>query len=223
MMRIAAAAPAALALTLAGPARTDTGWPDGFVARLEAMARLESLNAELLSHPSATATLQAFCDRHGARPGLKVRARRIPGAEKPADTEVRRDLAVGPDAQVRYRRVALTCGDTILSEADNWYRPERLTAEMNRLLDETETPFGVAAAPLAYRRVTLSAQLLARPLPEGWEDQPPEANAAPLALPEQILRHRAVLIGQDGAPISLVVETYSANLLRPRIGAPGAR
>lgn len=219
-MRIAAAAPAALALTLAGPARTNPGWPDGFVTRLEAMARLESLNGELLSHPSATATLQAFCDRHGAQPGLKIKAKRIPAAEKPADEAVRRDLAVGPDAKVRYRRVTLTCGDTVLSEADNWYRPDRLTPEMNRLLDETETPFGVAAAPLAYRRVTLSAELLARPLPDGWEDQPPEANAAPLTLPAQILRHRAVLIGRDGAPISLVVETYSANLLQPRIGAP---
>jgi hypothetical protein len=91
---------------------------------------------------------------------------------------------------------------------------------MNRLLDETETPFGVAAAPLAYRRVTLSAEVLARPLPEGWEAQPPEANAAPFDLPQEILRHRAVLIGQDGVPISLVVETYSSNLLRLRIGAP---
>lgn len=220
MTRIAAAAPAALALTLAGPARTNPGWPDGFVARLEAMARLESLNGELLSNPSATATLQKFCDRHGARPGLKVKAVRLPGPEKSADADVRRDLTVGPGAAVRYRRVALTCGDTVLSEADNWYRPDRLTPEMNRLLEETETPFGVAAAPLAYRRVTLSAELLYRPLPEGWEDQPPEVNAAPLDLPEEILRHRAVLIGRDGAPISLVVETYSSNLLQLRIGAP---
>ena len=219
-MRIAAAAPAALALVLAGPARANPGWPEGFVVRLEAMARLESLNAELLSHPSATATLQRFCDRHGAVPGLKIVARRIPGADKPASPDIRRDLMVSPDTPLRYRHVALTCGETVLSQADNWYRPERLTPEMNRLLDETETPFGVAAAPLAYRRVTLSAELLARPLPEGWEDQAPEANAAPLTLPDEVLRHRAILVGQDGGPISLVVETYSANLLSPRIGAP---
>jgi hypothetical protein len=31
-----------------------------------------------------------------------------------------------------------------------------------------------------------------------------------------------VLIGQDGVPISLVVETYSSSLLAPRIGAPAA-
>jgi hypothetical protein len=221
MMRIAAA-PAALALTLAGPARANPDWPDGFVARLQAMARLESLNAELLSHPSATATLQAFCDRHGARPGLKVAARRLPGVDKPAGPDVRRDLQAGPDTALRYRRVALTCGEVVLSQADNWYRPDRLTPEMNRLLDETETPFGVAAAPLAYRRVTLSAELLFRPLPEGWEEQPPEANAAPVATPPEVLRHRAVLIGQDGVPISLVVETYSSSLLAPRIGAPAA-
>jgi len=217
MMR--AAAPAALALALAGPVRAHPAWPEGFVVRLEAMARLQSLNAELLSHPSATATLQAFCDRHGAHPGLKVMARRLPEPDKAAGPEVRRDLQVGPQTPLRYRRVALTCGEVVLSQADNWYRPDRLTTEMNRLLDETQTPFGVAVAPLAYRRVTLSASLLAHPLPEGWENQPPEANASPLTLPADVLQHRAVLIGADGAPISLVVETYSASLLAPMIGA----
>jgi hypothetical protein len=212
-MRVAAAAPAALALTLAAPVRAHPSWPDGFVARLEAQALLQGLNADLLGHDSATATLQRFCDLHGGRPGLKIAARRMPGPDKPAGEAERRELQVGPQAQLRYRRVALTCGEATLSQADNWYRPDRLTPEMNRLLDDTDTPFGVAAAPLAYRRRTLASNVLARPLPEGWERQPPQANAGPWTPPAQILEHRAVLITPDGIPLSLVVETYSAALL----------
>jgi len=45
---------------------------------------------------------------------------------------------------VKYRRVQPSCGDHILSEADNWYVPRRLTPEMNRLLETTDVPFGRA-------------------------------------------------------------------------------
>lgn len=212
-MRVAAAAPAALALTLAAPVRAHPSWPDGFVVRLEAHARLQELNSDLLSHDSATATLQRFCDRHGGRPGLKIAARRMPGPDKPAGPAERAALQVGPEAPLRYRRVALMCGEAILSQADNWYRPERLTAQMNQLLDETDTPFGVAAAPLAYKRRTIESRALAQALPEGWESQPPEANAGPWTAPAQVLEHRALLSTPDGVPLSLVVETYSATLL----------
>jgi hypothetical protein len=65
--------------------------------------------------------------------------------------------------------VRLTCGDRVLSEADNWYVPARLTPEMNRVLDTTDTAFGRAVQPLNFRRRTLSAKLLWSLLPPGWE------------------------------------------------------
>ncbi len=64
------------------------------------------------------------------------------GPEKPLSREQRKRLRLGDDEPVKYRRVALACGDHILSEADNWYVPARLTPEMNRLLETTDTPFG---------------------------------------------------------------------------------
>ena len=39
-------------------------WPDSFVGRLEALALIESLNADLLSHDSATLTLERWCADH---------------------------------------------------------------------------------------------------------------------------------------------------------------
>jgi hypothetical protein len=190
-------------------------WPDSFLARLAALAQIQQLNADLLSHDSATATLQHWCDTHGNADGAKITAQRVRGQDKPADAQVRAALAAGPDEVLGYRRVRLTCGARVLSEADNWYRPARLTPEMNRLLETTDTPFGVVVKALGYRRHTLSSELLWRPLPPDWETLPRPADfaGATLAIPRELLRHRAVLSTPDGTPFSLVAETYSDEIL----------
>ncbi|MDB5484017.1 MAG: hypothetical protein JWO83_5070 [Caulobacteraceae bacterium] len=122
---------------------------------------------------------------------------------------MRRALRAGPDEAIRYRRVRLVCGGHVLSEADNWYRPARLTGDMNRSLDETDAPFGVVVRPLGFHRRTLAAQWLFQPLrrPSGGDAR------QDLAIPHDILRHRAVLTDARGAPFSLVVETYTAEVL----------
>lgn len=205
----ALAAAAALLAPLSGAA-----WPDSFAARLEAQAQLQAFNAELLSHDSATLTLQHWCETHGTSPGLKIVARRV-ALDKPASAVERADLGVGPDEPLRYRRVELACGERVLSRADNWYRPGRLTPEMNTALDTTQTPFGVVVKALGYHRRTLSSELLFRPLPADWETlpRPPAALGANLIIPPDILRHRAVLSTPDGVPFSLVQETYTDQVL----------
>ena len=55
--------------------------------------------------------------------------------------------------------VQLTCGAHVLSDAENWYLPARLTADMNRRLEETEAPFGRVVAPLGFHRRTLETRL----------------------------------------------------------------
>ena len=47
----------------AAPARA--AGPDGFLKRVEALALLQTFNADLLSHDSATLTLERWCDAHG--------------------------------------------------------------------------------------------------------------------------------------------------------------
>lgn len=192
-------------------------WPATYVARLEAWSQITQLNAELLSHDSATATLQAWCDQHGG--GHRIAAHRLMGQAKAASADDRSALGVGPEEPLAYRRVQLTCGDLVLSEADNWYRPSLLTAEMNRLLETTETPFGVVVRPLNFRRKTLSSTYLFRPLPTNWEGAPPRVRMTRgrLALPKAVLQHRAILQTEQGSAFSLVVETYTdAVLVRPR-------
>jgi hypothetical protein len=111
--------------------------------------------------------------------------------------------------------VRLHCGDHVLSEADNWYVPARLTAEMNQVLDTSDTAFGRAVQALHFHRRTLSAKLLWEPLPHGWEMSPslPPSNKGALQIPAQTIQHRAVLSLPDGTPLSVVVETYTNEVL----------
>jgi chorismate-pyruvate lyase len=210
-----AAAAAALMLQIAsGPAAELAPWPDSFVGRLEALALLESLNADLLSHDSATLTLERWCADHRLADPARIVAERVRDADKPATADVRAALNVKPDEPLGYRRVKLKCGERVLSEADNWYVPARLTPEMNHVLETTDTPFGKAVAALRFRRRTLSAELMWSPLPKGWEmGATVGGGSGALAVPEHVLEHRAVLTLPDGEPFSEVVETYSGEVL----------
>jgi len=197
-------------------------WPDTFVARVEAVALLQTLNADLLSHDSATLTLERWCGVHRLASPAHIVAVRVPDSDKPVSPEQRRELSVTSAEPIRYRRVRLLCGTVVLSEADNWYVPGRLTAEMNKLLDSTDMPFGRVVQALHFQRHTLSSTLLWFPLREGWEMSPipPSDASAVLTIPPELLQHRALLTLPDGTPFSEVVETYQAGVLAFMVPVP---
>ncbi|ARN80031.1 hypothetical protein [Methylocystis bryophila] len=188
--------------------------PNALLSRVETLALIETLNAELLAAKSATSTLETWCADHHMAVAPKIVAKRVAGAEKPASAETRRRLSVSEGETVKYRHVQLLCGAHVLSEADNWYVPGRLTQEMNRLLEDTETPFGKAVAPLHPYRRTFEAKQLWSPLPSGWEMAPrvKEEDAA-VAPPHVLFEHRALLYGEDQRPFSEVDETYTSGVL----------
>jgi hypothetical protein len=217
-----------LAIILAGHAVAAgaPAWPDNFTSRLEVLALLETLNADLLSHDSATLTLDRWCAVHKLASPARVIAEPVHGVDKPPTAAQRHLLGVSATEPIRYRRVRLACGDHVLSEADNWYVPARLTPEMNHVLDTTDIAFGRAVQPLDFRRRTLSAELLWSPLPQGWEMGAPipKEPGATLTIPRAVLEHRAVLTLPDGTPFSEVVETYTSEVLAfPRPSAAVSR
>ena len=181
--------------------------PDTYGNFMLMLNQVQRLNADLLSRDSATATLQLWCDKYGPGGGARIVARRVRGADKAAGKAERHALGVFARTPVAYRRVELLCGDKVLSEADNWYVPARLTPAMNTALEQSQTPFGVVVRPLNFRRRTLASDLLlateimARPKP------------GMLVIPHEVLRHRAVLSTPNGRPFSLVVETYTDQIL----------
>lgn len=212
------AAAAFVALLAAMPARAEDAappWHDDFTTRLAALALLQTLNADLLSHDSATLTLERWCGAHGLAAQAKIIAERVRDQDKSPSAEQRALLGVGAAEKVGYRRVRLRCGPHVLSEADNWYVPARLTPDMNQVLDTTDTAFGRAVQALQFRRRTLSAELLWSPLPQGWENGAAlqGSTGADLVMPHQVLQHRAVLTLPDGTPFSHVVETYTSDVL----------
>jgi hypothetical protein len=151
-----------------------------------------ALEARLESTPSATAALEGWCAERRLAAEPRVLARRV-GADKPAPVAVRAALRAGSSEPIAYRGVELVCGTVVLSVADNWYLPARLTPAMNRTLAETDTPFGRVVAPLNFTRRRLSAR----------------RGPAPF-----VLEHRAVLSTASGVPFSYVVERYTAAAVR---------
>jgi chorismate-pyruvate lyase len=196
-------------------ARTPPIWPDTFLTRVEALALLETLNATLLAARSATFTLDQWCTAHKLSSETKIRAQLIPGVEKQPTAEQRHRLEIDEREPVKFRHVELKCGERMLSEADNWYVPSRLTAEMNTVLDTTDTPFGRAVAALKPFRRTFAVDILWKPLADGWETRPPPADhpQQALTIPPQLFQHRALVITPELKPISEVTETYTSENL----------
>lgn len=155
-------------------------------------ARLAAFEAQLEANSSATAVLQTWCDEHV--PGTRIIAQQVQTVPAPLPPAARKALALKPGEAVHYRRVELTCGNRVLSNADNWYLPDKLTDAMNQTLEHSETPFGAAVAALHFRRRNLETRFL----PPGDEG---------------VLRHSAILLTDKGAPFSFVVETYTKNIL----------
>lgn len=210
---------AVAAVLLAAPVQAQhaPAWPDALLTRTQALALVQGLNAEILASRSATATLERWCRDHGLAPEPRVVAEVLAGEPRAPDADQRRRLRADSGEVVRYRRVRLRCGDQVLSEAENWYLPGRLTPEMNHALETGDTPFGRVVAPLEPYRQTFAARLLWSPLPEGWERAPdpvpPCLSAGPLAIPGALFEHRAVLLGRDSRPIAEVHEVYQRGLL----------
>ncbi|HEX4739705.1 MAG TPA: hypothetical protein VH353_00050 [Caulobacteraceae bacterium] len=186
---------------LVAPAAAAEGQP--------AQAQLAGLETQLLAGGSATAILAGWCADHRLADPPRIVALREPGAAAPAPPEVRRRLGAGPGETIAYRRVRLACGERVLSEADNWYLPARLTPQMNDTLGHTDTPFGAVVKALDFHRVTLAARRL-------WRG--PAGGRAPA----QVLTIEAVLISGAGAPFAVVRETYRGDLFAaPVAGSRG--
>jgi chorismate-pyruvate lyase len=214
LKRLFVAASLSLLFNAARAADPTGGRPENFVDRLESLALIETLNGRLLAGASATATLEKWCADHHMAQSPRIVARRVPGPERAPDSKTRERLQVAPDEPVKYRHVELVCGDHVLSEADNWYVPSRLSPEANRLLETGDTPFGKAIQSLRPYRRTIEAHILWAPLPEGWETTPAGVNPdAPAPVPRNIIEHRAVVFAADQTPLSEVDERYTRETL----------
>ncbi len=156
----------------------------------------------MAANDSATAALQQWCAARGIAEPAQITADTDRSERQAPSPATRAALGVGGDEPVAFRHVRLRCGDTVLSDAKNWYVPARLTSAMNAALETTQVPFGAVVRPLGFHRERL----------ESRRGRMAECPAGTL------LSQRAVLRLPDRRAISLVVECYTqANLF------PGTR
>lgn len=153
----------------------------------------------LAEQDSATAALEQWCAAKGIAKPAQIKAFQVVGEKYSVPQEVRDLLDAGPIEPIGHRHVWLACGDTVMSDAHNWFIPARLTPGMNETLSTTNEPFGRVVSPLNFTRERLDSQ----------------RGKAAFCPDGTILSHRARLNLPDGSPISLVVECYTeANLRR---------
>jgi chorismate-pyruvate lyase len=177
--------------------------PDTGTQGLAAQALLETLNAQLLAANSATLTLEKWCADHRLAVEPKIVAHRDLRADNPVTAEQRQRLGISLSEPVIYRKVQLKCGDLVLSEAENWYVPARLTDEMNSLLTTTQTPFGKVIAPLQPYRKTFAVEKVWSPL-----------SPVPMDYDATAFRHSAVVMDGTNTPLAEVRENYKLNVLK---------
>jgi hypothetical protein len=182
-------------------------WPNDAASRQRLQDRIMAFNEELLRNPSATLTLERWCSLSFPGPRHQITAERVLTQAVAPSAACCERLAVRSASMLHYRRVRLCYGSLVLSEADNWYVPARLTDEMNRLLESTDMAFGRVVKPLNYSRRTLSFEQLWSPL-----DKPYEQSGSVITVPDAVLTHHALLLLPDGTPISEVAETYRRDL-----------
>jgi hypothetical protein len=206
-------------------ARDSAPWPDNCLTRLDASNAMVDLNIDILSGRSATMTLERWCDVHDMAAEPRIVALQMSGSHKSPSAEQLKRLKVADASEVRHRSVELRCGEHVLSKADNWYVPARLTADMNRLLETTDTPFGKVVAALQPMRKTFEMKTLWSPLPADWSCDSFDAAAAPdrfLPIPAELFQVRALLLTADKLPFSEVSEIYQGALLNfPAPAHPG--
>lgn len=189
-------------------------FPDSYAGRLDALTETQKLQASLQSRDSATETLRLWCESHGWAQPAQIHAVRDAATVKAPTAQVRALLGARGRTPIRYRRVRLMCADKVLSEADNWYLPGKLTPEMNQALDQTDTPFGVAVKALGFHRKAVESLVLLHPFDDD-ADGGTASDAHALRLPQAVIRNTAVLSTDAGGPFSVVVESYTRQVLDP--------
>lgn len=154
---------------------------------------LSAFEANLAANASATEALRLWCEARGIASPARIRAELVRGSDEAPPPGLRDALGVSAEEPLGYRHVKLICGDVVLSQAHNWFVPARLSAEVNRQLEATDTPFGKVAASLAFTREPIASARRGDPgCPAG-----------------AISTHRALLRLPDGRGLAMVVECYT--------------
>jgi uncharacterized protein YjiS (DUF1127 family) len=173
-------------------------------------AHVRELSDHLLHASTATEALHTWCAARGLAAGPITALKQDPDQRRYPDDDMLDELRPERHERIAYRCVRLVRGLVVLSEADNWYIPDRLPPEVRDLLEATDVPFGAAIARLRPSRRTYFVRFaeLSAAGEVGTGGGP--AGLSP-SMP--ILEHKAVVLDRNRQPLSVVSERYCAALL----------
>jgi chorismate-pyruvate lyase len=179
-------------------------------------SQLAELVAHFRVHATATEALTAWCATH-----LKQRATaivvRVLADDEADHASYSGPLVISKSERLRYRKVQLRWGDTTVSEAENWYLPDRLPQVMRTRLLTDFVPFGEVVRDLQPDR-----RMVAMYSPDDLESgnlgtepamRRPDEVEGFSPLEHFILHVRAVMVTAAGVFIADLREHYRQELL----------
>ena len=179
-------------------------------------SQLAELVQHFRTHATATDALTAWCATHLQQRATAIVVRVLADAE--ADhASYSGPLVISQSERLRYRKVQLRWGDTTVSEAENWYLPDRLPQLMRTRLLTDFAPFGEVVRDLRPDR-----QLVAMYSPDDLQSanlgpkpamQRPDEVEGFSPLESFILHIRAVMVTATGVFIADLREHYRQELL----------
>lgn len=167
------------------------------------------LVAFIRAHATVTLALERWCDLAGLGDGpITARPSGPSSVVTNLDLEIATALDLLPGRRtsrletVIYRSVELRRGLLALVEADNWYVPERLPADINQALQTTNSPFGKLIAPVGASRSEVRSI-----------DQ--TVGRSGQAMPRHLFAQSAVISISGGTRVAFVRERFLPALLGP--------
>lgn len=163
---------------------------------------MRTLSDRILSANSVTYELERWCRERGIS-----RGRMIANCDRDAeieflDSESLKALHSYPQAKSEFRRIQLETDGIVVLDALNWYFPAHLTPEICETLRNTDVPFGHAIKALRPTRRTF------------WVRQcTPEQMAATRDPAAIAFEHHAIVLREDGVPVSVVHERFRTVLI----------
>ena len=176
----------------------------------------EDLVHHMTNYDTATAALNTWCAERLHPHDSRITASVLVDESVPVDT-YEGILAIQAGELLRYRRVVLKWGHTAVSEAENWYLPERLPPLMRWQMRHGNQPFGQIIHPLQPRRTIIQRYSnddleLSTSRNEEWINAPktpPEFSP----LQDFALHIRAIMTTGTGMIIAELREHYRKSLL----------
>ncbi|WBU31867.1 hypothetical protein OOZ54_10345 [Rhodopseudomonas palustris] len=179
------------------------------------MTSVDEFLRVMRDHDTATAALIAWCRCYHPCDAEAI-AITLRGDEVMAADRYHGPLRPQAGETLRRRRVWLHWGSRVLSEAENWYIPERLPLPMREAVADGGRPYGAVVAALRPERIPLATLRT----DEGGGDRSGTAEmlvqlaqAKGFSPPEAFVLHIHAIMTASGVMLAELREHYRRDLL----------